>query len=194
MTHQHGILHIFLSLRRSLGRAVRGIVPPGEVEDIVQETYVRACQINAKDAMVEPKALLFKVARNLALDYAKRAETRLVIRDENRVEPHNVADLSNEMLSDAISREEFADFCEAVRKLPLQRRRAFVLKKVYGFTQREIATEMKLSEKTVERHIALAMEDCLNRLGMHGRATGAKSRKGSAARAVAKPPGDRGRS
>ena len=44
--------------------------------------------------------------------------------------------------------------------MPLQQRKAFVFKKVYGYTQKEIAKKMQLSEKTVERHISLAMERC----------------------------------
>ena len=40
------IQNIFMGLRSSLARAVMGLVPPREVEDIVQETYVRVCQIN----------------------------------------------------------------------------------------------------------------------------------------------------
>jgi RNA polymerase sigma-70 factor (ECF subfamily) len=39
------IQSIFIGLRSSLARAVMGIVPPREVEDIVQETYVRVCQV-----------------------------------------------------------------------------------------------------------------------------------------------------
>ena len=41
---------------------------------------------------------------------------------------------------------------EAVRQLPEQCRRVFVLKKVYGYSQREIAKELSLSESTVEKH------------------------------------------
>ncbi len=146
-----------------------GIVPPKEVEDIVQETYVRACQVNENDAMVEPKALLFKVAKNLALDYVKRADTRLVVSDDSLLEMRDSTQLTDETFSQTASREEFADFCDVVRRLPQQQRRAFVLKKVYGYTQREIAAEMKISEKTVERHIALGMEKCLEYLGMRGK-------------------------
>ena len=56
--------------------------------------------------------------------------------------------------------EEFDQFCEAVRLLPVQARRVFVLKKVYGYSQREIAAELDLAESTVEKHVALAMRRC----------------------------------
>ena len=56
------------------------------------------------------------------------------------------------------SDERFAQFCEAARRLPLQCRRAFVLKKVYGHTQLEIADIMGISQKTVETHIRTGMK------------------------------------
>ncbi|MCK9563739.1 MAG: hypothetical protein M0R02_13595, partial [Bacteroidales bacterium] len=80
MPGKSGLYTLFLALRLPLARAVMRIVPPKEVEDIVQETYVRICQIE-KDGrdLEEPRAFLFKTARNLALDYLKRSETRLTI-------------------------------------------------------------------------------------------------------------------
>ena len=153
---------VFVSLRPNLERAVRGIVPPREVEDIVQETYVRACQAEHRQEIRAPRSFLYKTARNLALDYAKRAETRLTVCSED---PGTAAladhhRLEDETFDQVTADEEFSDFCDAVRHLPIQCRRAFVLKKVYGYTQREIARELKLSESTVEKHIANGMKRC----------------------------------
>ena len=153
---------VFVSLRPNLERAVRGIVPPREVEDIVQETYVRACQAEHRQEIRAPRSFLYKTARNLALDYAKRAETRLTVCSED---PGTAAladhhRLDDETFDKVTADEEFSNFCDAVRRLPIQCRRAFVLKKVYGYTQREIARELKLSESTVEKHIANGMKRC----------------------------------
>jgi len=68
---------VFLSCRAQLARAVSRIVPPHDIEDIVQETYVRACQFGTKNEVREPRALMVKIARNLALDRIKLASTRL---------------------------------------------------------------------------------------------------------------------
>ncbi len=177
MANEDEIFQSFMKLRGRIARAVLGIVPPKEVEDIVQETYVRACQITNKEAITEPQAFLFKIARNLALDYVKRADTRLSVSIGDTDEAVGISSslLTDKTFNEVVSSEEFSDFCEAVRRLPIQRRRAFVLKKVYGYTQREIATEMKLSEKTVERHIALGMENCIEYLKRHDRSSDAKS-------------------
>ena len=66
----------------------------------------------------------------------------------------------DETFEQAASSEEFGHFCEAVRQLPLQARRVFVLKKVYGYSQREIVRELGIAESTVEKHVALAVRRC----------------------------------
>lgn len=110
------------------------------------------------------------MARNLALDYVNKAETRLAVSQEDLVDgvEANGSLLRDTTLQSAVSDTDFATFCEAVRRLPKQQRRAFVLKKVYGYTQKEIANSMQLSEKTVERHIALGMERCMEYLEASG--------------------------
>ena len=162
MAGPDNIHSIYLSIRGSLARAVMGIVPPKEIEDIVQETYVRICQIENKDQIIAPRSFLFKTARNLALDYVKRAETRLAISVEDTADGEfgQAERRADETFEDVASNEEFASFCDAVRHLPKQCRRAFVLKKVYGYSQREIAEEMGISESTVEKHVALGIKRC----------------------------------
>ena len=152
---------VFLSIRLGIARAVSKIVPPQDVEDIVQETYVRLCQVGAPERIRHPKSYLYKTARNLALDSLKRAEHRLTESWDDR--EHGLGLMgtgADETFEKAVSSEEFGLFCEAVRRLPVQARRVFVLKKVYGYSQREIAGELGLSESTVEKHVALAVRRC----------------------------------
>ncbi|TMS61692.1 sigma factor, partial [Pseudoalteromonas sp. S1691] len=51
---------------------------PHEFEDIVQETYVRICQIKNSDNISSPKSFIYNNARQLSLDYQKQANIRLV--------------------------------------------------------------------------------------------------------------------
>ncbi len=163
MAAEEGIYKVYLALRSSLTRTLMRIVPPKEVEDIVQETYVRVCQIEKNGRRIkEPRAFLFKTARNLALDHLKRAETRLTISTEDLSEltVEEVAQFADQTFEEAASDEEFSLFCKAVRELPVQCRRVFVLKKVYGYSQKDIAHQFNLSENTVEKHIAQGIKRC----------------------------------
>lgn len=153
---------VFVSIRSSLVRAVSGIVPPKEIEDIVQETYVRVCQTESKNQITSPRSFMFKTARNIALNYVNRAESRLVqsYDDTQYLDEASSLAMSSDTLDKVCSDEEFGQFCDAVRQLPLQCRRVFVLKKVYGHTQREIGAILSISEKTVEKHITKGVKRC----------------------------------
>ena len=151
----------YLSMVGRLKRAIAGIVPPKEVEDIVQEAYVRACKAERESPITAPRSFLFKIVRNLALDHVKRAEARLSDSfDEQEVGHLGQQSYGADPLGEAVSHEEFSLFCEAVRLLPAQCRRAFVLKKVYGYSRREIAEHMGVTENTVQTQIARGMKAC----------------------------------
>ena len=163
MSDKENISAVFVTLRRHLARAVSRIVPPRDIEDVVQETYVRVCQVEQPETIRHPRSFLYTVACNIALDHAKRSESRLS--DSLDVEPEDMqhfatARSGDETYDQVAARQEFEFFCEAVRQLPVQCRRAFVLRKVYGYTQKEIADALGLSESTVEKHIAYGIKRC----------------------------------
>ncbi len=153
---------IYLASRKGISRVVSRIVPPDEIEDIVQETYVRICQIENKEKINSPKSFMFTTARNLALDHQKQARVKLNddIDDDELLALLSGENDHDEMLQNASTDREFAHFCEAVRQLPVQCRKVFVLKKVYGYSQREIAQQLGLSQSTVEKHISTGMKRC----------------------------------
>jgi len=170
MSNNNPFNEVFLSFRKQLARAVSSIVPTKEIEDIVQETYVRVCQIENPAGIRHPRAFLLTTARNLAFDHIKRSESRYsqsIERDGEldlgEVDDHHV----DETYQHVAAGEEFSNFCEAVRILPVQCRKVFVLKKVYGYSQREIAIELEISESTVEKHIAHGMKRCINFMNKH---------------------------
>ena len=162
MADQQSRTSVYMSIRGALARIASRVVPPKDVEDIVQETYVRLCQAEKKSDIRSPRSFMYRTAHNLALDHIKRAESRLAVSVEDCEQPDlpDTRSLPDETLEKAASHEEFSMFCEAVRYLPLQCRKAFVLKKVYGYSQREVARELGISESTVEKHIAQGIKRC----------------------------------
>jgi RNA polymerase sigma-70 factor (ECF subfamily) len=160
------INNIFMMCKTQLAWVASRIVPPHEIEDIVQETYVRVCQFKTKGEIREPRALMMKTARNIALDYIKKAEVRLSssLFDEEELKDRQFSNKTANPFDQAASDQEFSQFCEIVRQLPQQCKKVFVLKKVYGYSQREISRELSISESTVEKHIARGMKHCARQM------------------------------
>lgn len=161
MSEKESLESVYLLIRNGLMRAVSRLVPPKEIEDIVQETYVRICAVKNTVQIQHPRSFLYRTARNLALDHLKRAETRTsVSMDDEGVDLDAGVDDVDQVYNQVSATQEFEHFCEAVRHLPLQCRKAFVLKKVYGYSQVEIAERLNISESTVEKHIAMGLSRC----------------------------------
>lgn len=161
MTTTESLEKVYLSIRGGLMRAVSRLVPPKEIEDIVQETYVRICAVEKTEQILHPRSFLYRTARNLALDHLKRAETKTNISmNDESLDWDAMGEDLDEVYNQVSATQEFEHFCEAVRHLPLQCRKAFVLKKVYGYSQKEIAENLNISENTVEKHIAMGLNRC----------------------------------
>ena len=154
---------LYLSIRGGLARMVARIVPAHEVEDIVQETYIRLRRAVVAQEIRHPRSYLYRTARNLALDSLKKADNALAV--EWSDDASYATNSSDSVVNRIESTANFERFCESVQHLPAQARRVFVLKKVYGFTQREIATALGISESTVEKHVALGSRRCSRYMG-----------------------------
>lgn len=159
-------LKVFINLKARLSRLLVSMVPPKDVEDIIQETYIRLCKVDDKTHIKDSESFIFRTARNLALDHLKRAETRLTRGVDNM--DYIVAQEGDPTYGQIASDEEFGLFCAAIRELPRQSQRAFILKKVYGYSLKEIMLEMGLSQPTVESHIVSATKKCVQYMRNNG--------------------------
>ena len=146
---------------------LRRIVPVADIDDIVQETFIRAHEADVRKRIDHPKAYIYKTARNLALNFiAKKEHT-----STSKLEDHSETDVYLEdvgNINHVESKEKFRLFCAAVRDLPPQCRKAFIMKRVFGFSIREIALKLDISESTAEKHIAKGVLRCADYLNENG--------------------------
>jgi RNA polymerase sigma factor (sigma-70 family) len=161
------LLGIFLRFRRRLSRAVGRVVQPHDIEDIVQEAFVRCYEASRTTRIRHPRSFLLATAKNLAINHVVRADNRLAERvasfDESAVPLYTQAPEPS-----AESQEQFLLLCRAVSQLPVQCRRAFILKKVYGLSRKEIAEYMGITESTVQKHVAKGLLMCAEYLEKYG--------------------------
>jgi RNA polymerase sigma factor (sigma-70 family) len=135
---------------------------PGEtdIDDIVQETYLRTWQAQAAGKIGSAKAFVFATARNLAVD---RLRHRKVTRSEPLVENTELYVLDDdEGIPAAVERhQELELLTEAIQSLPDRCRRIFTLRKVYGLSQKEIAAQLGISENTVSAQLTIGVKKCM---------------------------------
>lgn len=124
-----------------------------DVEDVVQESYIRIWKARLAHPIESAKSFLFQVARHLAIDVLRR----------NRTSPINgVTDLvALRVLDDgpnaaeiACSREEIALLAQAIHSLPGRCREIVVLRKLKRMPQKEIAQKLGISEQTVQVQVS----------------------------------------
>ena len=155
-----GLLAAFLACRTSLTRMVGRIVNRHDVDDILQEAFMRSYEAAGKSTIRNPRAFLLRTATNLALNHVSRASNKLNAQMEDLTLPEVYQLVTESPESQLDANQRFVTFCRAVGGLPEQCRRAFILKKVYGLSQQEIADRLEISQSTVEKHIAKGLMMC----------------------------------
>ena len=159
MSKKSTVTETFLKYRGRLKRAVSTIVGADDIEDIVQEAFIKSYEAELNQEIRYERTYMLKTARNLALNHIARAENKNNQPvDDMDVLPHELVGYSLE--KNVESKERFIHFCRATDTLSADVKRVFLLKKVYGMRQKDIAELIGLSESTVEKHVAKGLMLC----------------------------------
>ncbi|WP_075593489.1 MULTISPECIES: RNA polymerase sigma factor [Pseudoalteromonas] len=153
MTKHIGVTSTFAEISNKLRRFVSRIVSPDDVEDIVQETFIKSYEADLKQNIEFTHSYMLKTAKHIALNHVAKWDNKYKdsLDEQQQVERH----MRTMALEDEVtSKERFLFFCRVTNELSPQVKKCFILKKVYGLSQKEIAKEMNLSTSTVEKHIA----------------------------------------
>jgi RNA polymerase sigma factor (sigma-70 family) len=146
--------------RAALHRYLRRFTSAAEdVEDLVQETYVRMFALRDYRKIDSPRAMLFRVAHNMAVERARRQSTQATdsVADLELLNVYSTVASADEQID---ARRRFESFCAAVDRLPPLCRRVFVLRKVYRLSHDEIAEVLGVSHSTIEKHVAKGLVRC----------------------------------
>lgn len=150
--------NLYNTYRASLLKYLIGLLPGGRQDalEILHETYVRLLQQEDLERIQQnPRAYIFTIATNLVTDWLRRRNSR-------RQELHDSFDElefpCDEMTpTRALSWEQsLAQLKQALMELPLLTRQIFLLSRFDELTYPEIARELNISTRTVERHMSSA--------------------------------------
>ena len=129
-----------------------------DVDDMAQETFLKAYKYTQNRHIEFPKAYLYKVARSVALRELSKKSRQLT----DYIEEAAVPELGEQYsLEDEVMAEQaLGHFCESIAELPPQCRRVFLMRKYQAMSHREIAKTLNISVSAVEQHITLALKRC----------------------------------
>lgn len=156
------------ALERFLARKLDN---PEDAAEVAQDAFLRLQRLDAPQDLDNPKAFLFQVASNLAVDQLRRrtlhfrfvrSETR---QDEDEQRDINASGVSPEQVLEA--QEKLKAIFDAINELPQNTRQAFLLHRQRGLSYADIATEMGVSVSSVEKYILQALRHCRKKLDQY---------------------------
>ena len=163
MACQSLMVSAFLGVESKLKQyLMRFFISRQDVEDAVQETFIRAYKAEESQEIRSPKSFLFKVAKNLALSELARKSNQLTtcLGDlqsldviDNRLPVEDIVEIHQRLEA----------FCKIAESLSPQCQRVVVMRKVYGFSHKEISKRLNISVKTVENHLTRGLQLCAQR-------------------------------
>jgi RNA polymerase sigma-70 factor (family 1) len=122
-------------------------------EDIVQELFIKLWEKRTELSVTAPLAYLRKASRNLALNSLRhlRTDDQFYVR---------LANITAHLLEENphFLRENEELFRKVINSLPEDCREAFSLSRIQQLSYKEIASQLQISEKTVEKRISRALQ------------------------------------
>jgi RNA polymerase sigma-70 factor (family 1) len=134
-----------------------------DAREIIQEVFIKYWLNRASlPGMVNPGGWLYTVACNVAYDYLRSKATYQV---KLRELPTMDVDRGLEEQLDAKYTKALID--EAVAHLPRRRRQVFQMARLEGYSRKEIAEKLDISEHTVRNQLVEAVEFVQEYLAKH---------------------------
>jgi RNA polymerase sigma-70 factor, ECF subfamily len=153
---QQGDTEAFGQLYRRYARMVHGVllgrVRPAEVEDLMQDVFLRALpRLRGLRDTSRFGAWLASIARNIATDYYRRSQTQPETSDD-ATDPEEQSAKSG-----LLGTTEAAEILDCIRSLPETYRETLILRLVEGMTGPEIAARTGLLPGSVRVNLHRGM-------------------------------------
>jgi RNA polymerase sigma-70 factor (ECF subfamily) len=138
-----------------------------DVDDIVQESYLRTWKARLAHPISSTKSFLFQIARNLAIDVVRK---KLSGPTDSLVDLDGLPVLEESAdAAAALTRQERIDLLiAALSTLPERTREIVFLRKFHNLPQKQVAARFGVSERTVETQLAKGMKRCADYLRKRG--------------------------
>lgn len=131
-----------------------------DAQELAQETWLRMLALERPEQVDSPRAFLFRIAANLAVDRQRMRKLRDTLPFDEAPEPPPELHLAPVPERHVAASAQWRDLQEALRELPAKTSQAFVLHAIEGRDFEAIAQTMKLSARMVRYHVTRALAHC----------------------------------
>ena len=154
------IQEAFTRHQGALKRFISRFLPNSyDIEDVSQETFLRAYTTEKTREIEQPKSFLFRIAKHIALTQLTQKSRQITDYLED-FDDSEVLLIEDTVEDEFLARETLGIHCEAVAGLPPQCRRVYLMRKVYGMSHKEIAGQLGIAVSTVEKHLIKGVKLC----------------------------------
>lgn len=149
---------------------LRRVANRSEAEDLTQETFVRLIGAHSFAQAEQANAYVFRVASNLLRDRA-RTRVRRKSFPISVVDPNVIEEMACEIAEDRgpervlIGRESLAEVLLSLDELGERTKTIFILFRLEGMKQKDIAALCGIGVSTVEKHVMAAVLHLAGRFG-----------------------------
>lgn len=134
-----------------------------DAADAYQEVFLRMCRIEDPGRIENPAAFLFRTAANIVQDYYRRR-----VRAGAHADPISDEEpLPSDEPSPAralFAKEWWEAYCVAINELTPKCRRVFIMCRMQNYSHADIARDMGISTKMVEKYMTKALLHLRERL------------------------------
>lgn len=137
----------------------RRVIREADVDDVVQESFIKMLRARSLAPMRSAKAFLFTVARNTASNIFRKEKIFGPVPVDELPE-WRVLDGEQDVLHAVNQSLQYELLGEAIASLPERCRRIFLLRVSDGLAYPEIASKLGVAESTVRTQMARALAKC----------------------------------
>jgi len=134
-----------------------------DIDDVIQEAYCRLAAMDDVSHIANGRAYLFQTTRNIVLEQARRSK---IVRIDNVMDMGalSIVDETPPMDRVVSGVRELQRVEQLIEGLPLKCRRVFILRRIHGVSQREIARMFGISQNAVEKQATRGLKLIMNAL------------------------------
>jgi RNA polymerase sigma factor (sigma-70 family) len=160
-----------------------------DIEDVIQEMYARLLSLPSLESIRYPRQYAIQTAKAIVIDHVRHMRVISITSSES-------LETLDTPMPEANTEErlefqgEIQEVADALAQLPVMCRETLILRRMEGLSQKEVAQRLKISEKTVEKHMANGVRLLIKIFGRGGKSrayTSNKVKDGCVENGIGKP-------